>query len=117
MYHAQEIGKIGEDKAAKYLEQKGYIILERNFSCKLGEIDIIALEKQEIVFIEIKSRLNKMYGPPAEAVNKQKLKHIYKTAQYYLYSRGLLNERCRIDVIEVYMQNNNFKINHLKQVI
>ena len=115
--YTQKIGKFGEDEAEKYLKQKGYKILERNFSCKRGEIDIIALEKNEIVFIEIKARVSLKYGFPSEAVTKYKLKHIYKTAEYYLYTRNLQKENCRIDVIEVYIKNNKVKINHLKQVV
>ena len=115
--YTQKIGKFGEDEAVKYLEQKGYKISGRNFSCKRGEIDIIALDKNEIVFIEIKARISLKYGLPSEAVTKNKLKHIYKTAEYYLYTRNLLNENTRIDVIEVYIKNNQVIINHLKQVV
>lgn len=115
--YTQKVGKFGEDEAVKYLEQKGYKILDRNFSCKRGEIDIIALDKDEIVFIEIKARISLKYGLPSEAVTKNKLKHIYKTAEYYLYTRNLLNENTRIDVIEVYIKNNQVIINHLKQVV
>lgn len=115
--YTQKIGKFGEDEAVKYLEQKEYKILDRNFSCKRGEIDIIALDKDEIVFIEIKARISLKYGLPSEAVTKNKLKHIYKTAEYYLYTRNLLNENTRIDVIEVYIKNNQVIINHLKQVV
>ena len=115
--YTQKVGKFGEDEAVKYLEQKGYKISDRNFSCKRGEIDIIALDKDEIVFIEIKARISLKYGLPSEAVTKNKLKHIYKTAEYYLYTRNLLNENTRIDVIEVYIKNNQVIINHLKQVV
>lgn len=115
--YTQKIGKFGEDEAVKYLEQKGYKISDRIFSCKRGEIDIIALDKNEIVFIEIKARISLKYGLPSEAVTKNKLKHIYKTAEYYLYTRNLLNENTRIDVIEVYIKNNQVIINHLKQVV
>lgn len=115
--YTQKIGKFGEDEAVKYLKQKGYKISDRNFSCKRGEIDIIALDKNEIVFIEIKARISLKYGLPSEAVTKNKLKHIYKTAEYYLYTRNLLNENTRIDVIEVYIKNNQVIINHLKQVV
>ena len=115
--YTQKVGKFGEDEAVKYLEQKGYKILDRNFSCKRGEIDIIALDKDEIVFIEIKARISLKYGLPSEAVTKNKLKHIYKTSEYYLYTRNLLNENTRIDVIEVYIKNNQVIINHLKQVV
>ena len=115
--YTQKIGRFGEDEAVKYLKQKGYKILDRNFSCKRGEIDIIALDKDEIVFIEIKARISLKYGLPSEAVTRNKLKHIYKTAEYYLYTRNLLNENTRIDVIEVYIQDKQVIINHLKQVV
>lgn len=115
--YTQKIGRFGEDEAEKYLKQKGYKILERNFSCKRGEIDIIALDNDEIVFIEIKARISLKYGLPSEAVTKYKLKHIYKTAEYYLYIRNLERERVRIDVIEVYIKNKKVIINHLKQVV
>ena len=115
--YTQKIGRFGEDEAVKYLTQKGYKILDRNFSCKRGEIDIIALDKNEIVFIEIKARVSLKYGMPSEAVTKYKLKHIYKTAEYYLYIRNLQNQNARIDVIEVYIKNNQVIINHLKQVV
>lgn len=115
--YTQKIGKFGEDEAVKYLIEKGYKILDRNFYCKRGEIDIVALDKEEIVFIEIKSRVSLKYGLPSEAVTKYKLKHIYKTAEHYLYARNLQNENCRIDVIEVYIKNNKIIINHLKQVV
>lgn len=115
--YTQKIGKFGEDEAVKYLRQNGYKILDRNFSCKRGELDIVALDKDELVFIEIKSRVSLKYGLPSEAVTKNKLKHIYKTAENYLYSRNLEKEKCRIDVIEIYIKNNNVIINHLKQVV
>lgn len=115
--YTQKIGRFGEDEAVKYLKEKGYKILDRNFSCKRGEIDIIALDRDEIVFIEIKARISLKYGLPSEAVTKYKLKHIYKTAEYYLYKRNLQNERTRIDVIEVYIKNKKVVINHLKQVV
>lgn len=115
--YTQKIGKFGEDEAVKYLQQRGYKILDRNFNCKRGEIDIIALDKNEIVFIEIKARASLKYGLPSEAVTKYKLKHIYKTAEYYLYTRNLQKENTRIDVIEVYIKNNQVIINHLKQVV
>ncbi len=115
--YTQKIGKFGEDEAVKYLVQKDYKILDRNFNCNRGEIDIIALDKKEIVFIEIKSRKSLKYGLPSEAVTKNKLKHIYKTAEYYLYIRNLEKENTRIDVIEIYIKNNQVIINHLKQVM
>ena len=117
MYLKHEIGKIGEDLASKYLEAAGYTIIERNFMARQGEIDIIAKDKKELVFIEVKTRTNTLYGKPVEAVNEPKQKHLISTAKYYLYSKHLENEFVRLDVIEVYLRENSYKINHIKQSI
>lgn len=117
MYKSHEIGKLGEDLACKYLQNKGYKILERNFEARQGEIDIIALDKSEIVFIEVKTRSNISYGKPAEAVNEIKQNHLIKTIEYYIYSRHLEDEFIRIDIIEIYLWKNKYRVNHIKQVI
>jgi len=109
--------KHGEEVVCRYLKKQKYSILETNFNCKMGEIDIIAKNKNEIIFIEVKTRKSYKYGLPAEAVTKQKIKHIYKTAEYYVYTRNLKNIDMRIDVIEVYVSNGKYYINHLKNVI
>ena len=69
MYLRHEIGKIGEDIAVSYLEKLGYIIIERNFIANQGEIDIIAKDKKEFVFIEVKTRTSMQFGRPVEAIN------------------------------------------------
>ena len=115
MYIKKEIGNFGENIAEYYLKQNGYIILDRNFECRQGEIDIIALDKKEIVFIEVKTRRNNKYGTPSEAVNKIKQKHMLQAIKYYLYIRNLSEEFIRIDVIEVYIKDNVNKVNHIKQ--
>ena len=117
MYKRHETGKIGEDISVKYLEQIGYTIIERNFECKQGEIDIIAKDKNEYVFIEVKTRSSASYGKPKEAVDTTKKKHIYRSAEYYVYSKYLENEPIRIDVIEVYKKKEKYILNHIKQAI
>ncbi len=117
MYERHKIGKIGEDLIVKYLQQHGYIIIERNFECRQGEIDIIAKEKNEIVFIEVKTRTSNLYGLPKEAVDTTKKKHIYKSVEYYIYLKHLEKYPIRIDVIEVYKKQEKFKINHIKNAI
>lgn len=116
MYIRHETGKIGEDLATKYLENLGYTIIERNFVAKQGEIDIIAKDKQELVFVEVKTRTNTLYGKPIDAVNTPKQKHLISTVQYYLYVNHLENEFVRLDVIEVYLNGDAYKINHIKQI-
>ena len=119
MYFRQEIGKWGENLACKYLEKNNYKIIERNFLCHQGEIDIIAKDRnqREIIFIEVKTRSNLKYGNPAEAVNKEKQRHIKQAAKYYIYRNSLTSLAIRVDVIEVYIQKLNCRINHIKQIL
>ena len=113
----RDFGNTGENLATEYLEKQGYTILERNFYCKQGEIDIIAKDKNEIVFIEVKSRSNKLFGIPSEAVTKQKIKHLFKTARYFLYKNKMINEYIRFDVVEILIKSGKFNINHIKQIV
>lgn len=116
MNERQQLGKDGEDFATQYLEQKGYEIIQRNFECKQGEIDIIAKDKEEYVFIEVKTRQNFHYGIPSEAVDERKQKHIWNATEYYIYLHKLENKYIRIDVIEIYKKKGKFYINHIKQI-
>ena len=101
MYQRHELGRNGEEISCDYLENKGYEILERNFRYKKYEIDIIAKDKNELVFIEVKTRSQKEYGLPAESVTKIKQKHICKAARFYLHIHKKENDFVRFDVIEV----------------
>ena len=94
-------GRGGEAQAAAYLKRKKYKILEMNFTAQTGEIDIVALQKDTIVFVEVKSRFSVRYGLPREAVNEQKQRHIARTAEAYLQKHGLFGTPVRFDVIEV----------------
>ena len=117
MYERHILGKEGENYACNYLKGIGYKIIERNFSCKQGEIDIIAKDNEEYAFIEIKTRKNFHYGRPAEAVTDKKQNDIKNATKYYLYLHHLENKYIRFDVIELYKRNNNFYLNHIKQAI
>ena len=117
MYQRHETGKIGENMAVRYLKNNGYQIIQRNFECKQGEIDIIAKEKEEYVFIEVKTRTNIKYGKPKEAVDKTKKKHLYGAVEYYTYLKKIENRPIRIDVIEIYKRQEKYFIHHIKQAI
>jgi len=118
MYFRQEIGKWGENLACQYLQENNYKIIERNFLCRQGEIDIVAkdLSKDEFVFIEVKTRSNFKYGNPADAVNKQKQRHMVHAIRYYLYKNGIQDVPIRVDAMEVYIVQ-SCKINHIKQIL
>lgn len=111
------LGNLGEDFAVKYLVKNGYTILERNYRCKFGEIDIIAKHGHTLIFVEVKTRRNTNFGYPVEAITKTKQKHIYNTARYYLLNSKVRYNDIRIDAIEVYVQRKNIKINHIRGII
>ena len=81
---AAQLGKAGEVWAFQYLAKQGYKILERNFRCRLGEIDAVCEKKGRIVFVEIKTRSNVRFGYPEEAVHPGKQRKIIQTAKWYL---------------------------------
>lgn len=112
----KELGKFGENQAVSFLKKQDCKILERNFACKQGEIDIIAKDKDELVFLEVKTRKNDFFGRAAEAVDNLKQKHIKSAAKYYLYSNNLMNTFIRFDVIEVYVKNNRVFINQIRNM-
>ena len=113
----KKLGNLGEEIAVNYLKEQGLKILETNFYCRQGEIDIIAKEKDEIVFVEVKTRTSKTFGNPVDAITSVKKLHIYKTARYYLYKYHLKNVGIRFDVVEVLLEEGNFKVNHIKQIL
>ncbi len=103
-------GTRGEILAAKFLKGKGYKILKTNFTTQIGEIDIIAKDKDYIVFVEVKSRETYAFGRPAEAVDEHKQYQIRGTAQMYLMFTHQNNANCRFDVVEIVGE----KINHIE---
>ena len=94
-------GKLGEVIARAYLRKNGYRIVETNYRCGLGEIDIIATEGDTVVFIEVKSRRTDRFGPPQAAVGFQKQRKISLLAQFYMKEKQLQNCRARFDVVAV----------------
>jgi len=96
-----ELARIGEDAAARYLQSQGYAILERNYQTPLGEIDIIARQGQELVFVEVKSRTPSDSFAPSGSVTQHKRRKLVKLAQFYMARRARRDQRCRFDVVEV----------------
>lgn len=93
-------GEKFEARAARFLEQAGLQVLERNFSCKLGEIDIICSAGSQLVFVEVRRRSNPHFASAAASVTRGKQRRLLRTAQFYLQRRGWSNSRpCRFDVI------------------
>jgi len=94
---AKDIGNLGEEMAVKFLLEKGYEIVERNFLKPFGEIDIIAKDKDFLVFIEVKARKNINFGFPREFVNGSKIKKIQDVAQIYMMEKKLFGAKIRFE--------------------
>lgn len=104
-------GTIGEIDAEKYLKDKGFEIVKTNYRNRLGEIDIIAKDKNVLVFVEVKSRATLLYGRPCEAVDERKQHKIRKTAELYLLTTKNYYTDVRFDVIEILGDEINHIIN------
>ena len=97
-----DFGAWGEEVACRYLKRQGYKILDRNFRCKRGEVDIVATKGKTLCFVEVKSRQGLSHGFPSEAVTLEKQRHLRNAAMYYLHTHpGVNKELLRMDVIEV----------------
>lgn len=107
------LGKSGEDLAAKALQKKGLKIIIRNFRNKFGEIDIIARDREYLVFVEVKTRCSDRFGLPEEAVTAAKQQQIIRVASSYLSQHKLLNVPVRFDVVAITIKGGKPEINHL----
>jgi len=97
----KELGKKGEEVAVQFLKKKGYRIIERNYTCRLGEMDVIAKEKDTFAFIEVKTRTTTTFGPPQLAVDSSKQNQLSKVALHFLKEKRLEDVKARFDVVAI----------------
>ncbi len=95
------LGTAGEAAALRLLRRRGYRIVERNFRCRLGEIDLIAEDRVTIVFVEVKARVATEFGAPFEAISPRKQRRLAQLATWYLARRRWLDRPCRFDAVSV----------------
>ena len=112
----KRLGNIGEKIAKMYLQINGFEILKCNYRSRFGEIDIIAKKGVTIHFVEVKTRTSN-FIEARFAINKDKQKHIWKTAEYYKCINKIENMEIQFDAIEVYIEKENWKINYIPQNI
>ncbi len=104
-------GRSGEDAAVEFLIGKGMKIVDRNFRCPVGEIDIIAMDAASVVFVEVRGRGGSRFGGPEESIGASKRRKIVQTAQWYLKKRGLVDSPARIDVVAIRWRGDEPEIN------
>lgn len=111
----RNLGILGEETALSFLSQLGYRLLERNYRCRLGEIDLIMQDGRVLVFIEVKARRCTLYGVPQEAVGQVKQARIRRLAEHYLLCKGKEDCQLRFDVVAVRLEKSgNYIIDHFK---
>ena len=111
-------GQKGEELAKNYLIKKGYKILDQNFYTRYGEIDLIALKDNALIFFEIKTRTSRAFGYPEEAVDFRKQGHLKKAVEIYLLKKGIFNKDLQIDVLSIELGENSkqTEIRHLENI-
>jgi putative endonuclease len=115
MTRNQRIGKWGESAAADYLLERGYDIVARNIRTPYGEIDLIAQKDGFLIFVEVKTRTSKVFGPPEISVSPRKQGHMLSCAEYYAQQNEI--DRWQVDVIAVEKNNDKTEITHFENAI
>lgn len=114
MIHQSTIGREGEALAAAYLKKKGYRIIEQNYRCQLGEIDIVAVDRKTLCFVEVKTRSSDDYDRPQVAVHKQKQHKLSRVALWFLKEKRLENVSARFDVVAVRRRGDLNEVEHFE---
>jgi putative endonuclease len=112
--YRKRVGREGEDKGVGYLREKGWTILERNYRAERGEIDIVALDGDVLVFVEVKTKRHNSFGEPESWVDQRKQMQIGKVAQAYIQQHNIYDKDCRFDVIGIVNCGQNIEIRHIK---
>lgn len=119
MKHNKTLGKIGEDMAKDFLQDKGYKIVEQNFQNKWGEIDLVCEKDYRLVFVEVKTRIGEQFGLPEDAINKNKINKLIKNSQAYMvYKVKNADLSYRIDAVCLVLdeQHKLKRINHYENI-
>jgi putative endonuclease len=115
----KETGKLGEKAAASFLKSKGYRIIETNYRCRSGEMDIIARKDDCVVFVEVRTKTSLKYGTPEESITPTKALHLEKTAEFYQQNHAGLPELWRVDLVAIEMESDGRirRIEHIENAL
>lgn len=108
------LGKEGERVAERYLQKKGYTLVERNYRCPAGELDLIVLDRRVVVFVEVKTRTGHGFGSPLEAVEFRKQRKMIQAAQFFLAEKRLQQRDARFDVVGVSWLGRDPVVEHIE---
>ncbi len=113
------LGKWGEGMAGRFLQEKGYVLVATNYRCRWGEVDIVAQEGEELVFVEVRPRRGVEFGTPEESVTAAKARKLVATAQEFLQEHDLVHSDWRIDLIAIRLDGDQRvqDITHLRYAV
>ena len=111
-----KLGDWGEEQAVRFLEKNGYSIETTNYRCAYGEVDIVAMDGEELVFVEVRTRRPGNFGTPEESVSKHKLRRLMATCQDYLQNSGQENMQWRVDLISVRLEKGRSRIPKVERI-
>ncbi len=109
------VGRAGEALAERYLEQQGYAVVERNYRCPLGEVDLIARHRRVLVFVEVKTRRVETSGTPLESVNAAKQRRLKRVALHYLGQHHLHDQDVQFDVVGIRLGADPPEVRHVRR--
>jgi len=113
MQNTHSKGESGERVAEKFLTEKGFRLIERNYRYERGEIDLIFDDHGILVFVEVKTRRSETYGEPEDAITPRKRRQIRKVAEAYLWVKNIKDTECRFDVVAIKWESGKAKINYI----
>ena len=112
----QDLGRYGEDRAAIYLQERGYEIVDRNWHSQTGEIDLVAKDNDRLVFVEVKTRSGSGFGHPFEAITPSKVARMRRLVADWCVAKQVSGLKVRLDAIAVLVTGGRVHIEHLKEV-
>ncbi|MFD2571491.1 YraN family protein [Spirosoma soli] len=113
MAQHNETGKQGEAEAVRYLQEKGYEVLARNYRYQHAEIDLVAKKGKLLIFVEVKTRSNLSYGNPEEFVSYTKAKLVMRAAEHYVFANDWFHD-VRFDIIAITLAGNEWRVKHIE---
>jgi putative endonuclease len=109
----RELGKQGEELAERFLRARHYVVVERNYRCSYGEIDLVMQDGETLVFVEVRSHTGSTFGDPLESITLRKQRQIAKAASHYVLRHKIENRPLRFDVIGVQWDNGASRVTHV----
>jgi putative endonuclease len=114
----QTLGHVGESAAVRYLESLGWTVLERNYRCRAGEIDVVARDQESVVFVEVRTRASDVFGTPEESITASKARRMMRCALTYMTVHPDLSADWRIDVVAVRVERSRtLSVSHYRNAV